>query len=1497
MGKFTYLRSRYYVPYEYSHYIQYKNKNVYKYILFKLLSILLEEMFYSVKCYRLTNRKYKHRYIINMNYLSTVQLFIHKFFNFIYCSEFVIDHSLPNRINTTFLSKFFSNSGKNKAFRVCNSDLPNLTKRKNLLYTSLKQYSMFQINNSSYILFVKLLLLLLFRRDMISFSAVHARNIIYRIRQISNYIFFDRYKEVIFSISQDILSYDLRKLIISSVFSIRRYANRQRFLNKKPILNKISFLMILSIKRFDKLKRSKLNRTFYSYKLQFKQIFKNIYNFKTTKKFNQYIKKINSKLVHNVNTYKLHMYQIHAFINDNFFFHKSVNKPETITINNHLNKNINKHHHFLIGDQVEIFYNTYKYIYSIRKLYIGFLISQLFYNCCSNFFFIKMRRSKRPTLLFSKNTPIRNINLYKYCNYMHNYITFLNRDLSDVNIQNNQETNTQRCSIIDFKKKIIRIKEHRVEHNFMQTNKIIKLKKIKAYYKHLFKNKLIEKTFNLFNIPVYKYYTRKKRYKKLIYLCKKYIIKSTKITDKQLLYLIFKKLKNIKNGIHMYKRGTYKYSRLLYQIHSALNVYPKKSGRKNSKKIFNKNNNYHYHFVWNNNTKMHNYAKQDSFSGLHILIPMLVVYKYHTNSIRRVLDMKIKTEYDFDFHMQYCEFTQLLQIFISSHLNYISSISKYNRDSNLDFQINYSILKQLSSNIYKNFLVTLFMKLSNSVFTLFFIFNSVKKFQIDSFLICQSDTLDFSFIDNMNSILNSSCLSKGSKINNFKDITQQIRLLKLFNLNSTDDYLSKIYYFLCNYLISEILSLIKNPKNNYIHGLKSTYTNNKFIKESIVNKSKLLPRAINIANTYYATKLLYISHILFKSITHFRKLFNTKKHSFIIFRQKQQFQKEKEEDYPLHISGLKEYELQEAYIHTSSIIEISAELISRKQKKDINNLYQELTTHEVLSLKLFNYKRNNFSINTILSSINNRNVFYLLNTFFYPQSIYRIGKKKKYFYLINKIKTFKPSILYNNNVQDFRSYYLLQAPNKYFQYRQYHVTTPLLAFDFKLALKEIKVNKPKSITDPEYDDKIEYTESLINKLVGSYKKSKDLLKITIFDTNFKSFIRQFKTTIKARYKKRIFNKNLNLRKKFVRKYIIITKLYFEYLDKLDLCLNIKVSITLFTLLNNILNLIISMKSLDSVGSKLFKYKMQGRSINKLHRQNLNSIFDNFLMTYYYNMCLSLGMNVGDAYKQNLTSPIYKKEIPLPDFSFENIINVNKSTINQNQTKSSLPNFSFKNTAYKSSTNQNRQRFPLPSFNFRNTAGKHSRPRSSTNQPIAPLPIDFDFRNTVGKSTINKRFFIALPNYKYTINKSFSKIPLNKRYSSFSLPIKLNNFILQYNYLRYLKQCLTRVIITPLCYKLTISISNSISNVSQINNIKEYLQFRTQYINNLRIIFRLDSYLYIVRENKLRFILYSDPYFASETNKKFSEIELTKFATDIRYLFDEKNYRSITTKYR
>lgn len=233
MGKFTYLRSRYYVPYEYSHYIQYKNKNVYKYILFKLLSILLEEMFYSVKCYRLTNRKYKHRYTINMNYLSTVQLFIHKFFNFIYCSEFVIDHSLPNRINTTFLSKFFSNSGKNKAFRVCNSGLPNLTKRKNLLYTSLKQYSMFQINNSSYILFVKLLLLLLFRRDMISFSAVHARNIIYRIRQISNYIFFDRYKEVIFSISQDILSYDLRKLIISSVFSIRRYANRQRFLNKK----------------------------------------------------------------------------------------------------------------------------------------------------------------------------------------------------------------------------------------------------------------------------------------------------------------------------------------------------------------------------------------------------------------------------------------------------------------------------------------------------------------------------------------------------------------------------------------------------------------------------------------------------------------------------------------------------------------------------------------------------------------------------------------------------------------------------------------------------------------------------------------------------------------------------------------------------------------------------------------------------------------------------------------------------------------------------------------------------------------------------------------------------------------------------------------------------------------------------------------------------------------------------------------------------------------
>lgn len=1403
MGKLTYSRSRYYIPYEYSHHIGYKNKNTYKYILFKLLSILLDEMFYSIKCYRLSNRKCKYKYSINMDYLSSVQLFIHKLFNFICYYESNIFHSLPSEISISY-------SKKSRA----SHNLFNSIAKKNLLYTSIKHYNLFQANNSSSILFIKLLLLLLFRRDMLSFNIIHVRNIIYEIRQISNYIFFDRYKETIFSISHDILNYDLRKLIISSIFSIRRYANRHRFLNKRPILDKISFLIILSTKRFDKLKRSKLNRTFYSYKLQFKQIFKNIYNFKTTKKYNQYIKKINSKLVNNVNTFKLYLYQIHTFINNNFFFYKLVNKPKMTLINGYLSEDTNMYHHFLIGDQIEVFYNTYKYIHSIRKLYISFLLSQLFYNCCSNFFFIRIKDSR--------NT--KKVHLNKYT-------IFLNRDLDNSSIYNSSETNMQEeHSIIDLQKKIIQIRELKVKYPFVQAKKFIKLLKtgiknkrmkkkikIKKHYQYVLINRLIVKIFNLYNISIYKYYIRRKRYRKLINLCKKYIIRSTKNINRYMYYQILKKLRNIKKGVHIYKYGLLIYNRLLYKIYNILNIYPKNV----SIKTFNKYHNHYYHFIESNNNIIRNYATSSSFSGVYILLPMLIIYKYYANLVINNLSMQIKIGHNSNLYIQYCEFAQLFNDFINSHLNYIFSISKYNMNSNLDFQINYSIIKQLSSNIYKNFLISLFMKLSNSIFSLFFKFNAEKKFQINSFLVYQLGTFKVPLINNINSMLNSSCLSKLPAIGDYKNknASRQFRLFNLFNMNSKNDYLSKIYYFLCNYLILEILFLIKN---NYIRGLKFLYTNTKFINKSIMYKFQLLPKLIHITNAYYIQKSLRIAFIIFKSVTHFRKLFNIRKYPFIIFKPKQQLQ----EDHSSFIRELEleEYKPQEVYLHTSEIMEIIAELVTQKQKRNVINLQRQLTASNIFSFELFNFKLNKFAMSTILSSINRKTISNMLKLHD-PLSNHNIEKVKKYFYLLNKIKIFESNELHHYTIQSFINYYLSRLSNKYFQSRQYHITVPLLDFDFKLALKDIKVNKQKSIINPEYT--IKYTDTKINELASSYKKNKGLSKVTMFNSTFKFFITWFKSSIKVQLKKQNFyTKNLNLRIKSVKKHSIIKKLYFEYLDKLDLCLNIRISITLFTLLNDMLDIVIGTKSLDSIESKLSIYNMQNKNINKYRKRHLNLIFDNFLMNYYYRICPS-------------------------------------SSIKSNYNKVNDAN----QTSYKGINTK----------------------------------INWTYTTNIQRKD-KKKFIASLHNqkklpFKYAITKSYPKVFLNKRHLNSSLLTKFNNFILQYNYLKYLKQYFTRVIVNPLYYKLTAQTSNSINDVLEISNIKEYLQFRTHYINKLHIIFKLSSYLHIIRENKLKFILYSDPYFSPETNNVFSDIDLTKVSTDIRYLFNEKNYHSITTKYR
>ena len=346
MGKFTYLRSRYYVPYEYSYFIKRKNKNIYKYLLFKLIANILEEMFFSVKAYKLTIKKIKFISRINLRSLVIIRFFIYKFFNFIFYSD----------IKFRSKSLFYILNELRKRMPSMYKYLPyKMRTNINSSYKTISNLSTFKKNNSSYVLFIRLLLLLMFRRNTVLFNFMYTRSIKYYIKKISNYIFFERYNKILLNINERILNFDLRKLILTSIFKIRKYAKRHQFLNKKPILNKISFLIILNTKRFDKLNRPKHNPTFYSYKLQFRQIYKNIYNFKTTKKFNKYIKYVNSKLMHNISIMQFYFVQIANIINYVFQNNEIMKWNTPVNINNILNYS-NNYYFFSICDKLGIIY-------------------------------------------------------------------------------------------------------------------------------------------------------------------------------------------------------------------------------------------------------------------------------------------------------------------------------------------------------------------------------------------------------------------------------------------------------------------------------------------------------------------------------------------------------------------------------------------------------------------------------------------------------------------------------------------------------------------------------------------------------------------------------------------------------------------------------------------------------------------------------------------------------------------------------------------------------------------------------------------------------------------------------------------------------------------------------------------------------------------------------------------------------------------------------------
>lgn len=389
MGKFNYLNVKYKIPHEYSNFIKSKTKYLNKYLLFKLLLNLLEEMYYSIHCYKILNRKIKASFDFYYKHLYIIRLFITRY----------LMHGMNNRFINIY----------NK-----------------LLLTPNKQYLYFKqnfIKNKPFILFIKLLLLLLHRRTAIYAIVSTEKTFMYYIRQISNYIFFEKHMNILLNIDEKILKYELRKRIIDSIFNINRYSHKKKFINKQYILNTLSFNIILSHNRFDLIKKPKRYRTFYFYKLKFRQFYKTIYNIKTTKIFNKYIQFINSRLRQYIDISSIYFQQIYIFLYNCFFCYLGIIKCiqelkcMNIGINEH-KYSISNFYYFLIGDKIELNSIFFTYTLVTRKLCIIFAMSQLFYNCCTS---VQLQENMMENedayyldSLINTNSMFRRINIYLF---------------------------------------------------------------------------------------------------------------------------------------------------------------------------------------------------------------------------------------------------------------------------------------------------------------------------------------------------------------------------------------------------------------------------------------------------------------------------------------------------------------------------------------------------------------------------------------------------------------------------------------------------------------------------------------------------------------------------------------------------------------------------------------------------------------------------------------------------------------------------------------------------------------------------------------------------------------------------------------------------------------------------------------------------------------------------------------------------------------------------
>lgn len=386
MSKSSYLKVKYQIPYEYHSFTKSKTKHLDRYLLFKLISNLLVEMYYSISCYKLLTRSIASRFSRNYKYVYVLRVFITNFLN--YLSKYRDKTNLYLRSNNVFFHwNPYLNSNKSST-----------------------------VNTSPYVLFIKFFTLLLQRRSAFAVVLRKEKTILYYVRQISNYVFYEKHMQILSSVKQSILNFDLKKRIIDSIFNVGRYSRKSRFLNKKHIFNLVSFNMILSTNRFDRLKRGRKNRTFYSNKLKFMQLYKNMYNIRTTNLFKKYIKHVSSRLRRFVGISSVHFHQIYAFILSYFFYYLSLfgNTAELYNVSLRINSNkysVSSYYYFLIGDRIEIGSTVFNYLIALRKLSIAFVLSQIFYNC-SVIPIIKLRLNKNRNKILSSRASIMHINKY-----------------------------------------------------------------------------------------------------------------------------------------------------------------------------------------------------------------------------------------------------------------------------------------------------------------------------------------------------------------------------------------------------------------------------------------------------------------------------------------------------------------------------------------------------------------------------------------------------------------------------------------------------------------------------------------------------------------------------------------------------------------------------------------------------------------------------------------------------------------------------------------------------------------------------------------------------------------------------------------------------------------------------------------------------------------------------------------------------------------------------